>query len=78
MTVSGLVNYFGHRHVTTAFIAQYSSYWNGPTLDDLINVYSEAQERNGKLHKALTRSTVGYIIDLSGRHAIYSLSLKVL
>jgi hypothetical protein len=106
MTVSGLVNYFGHRHVTNAFIAQdmqndsrnyawvhstlypntfthevsdqYSSYWSGPMLYDSINIYSEAQERNGKLHKALTRLTVGYIIDSSGRPAIYSLTLKVL
>jgi hypothetical protein len=52
--------------------------WSGPMLYDSINVYSEAQERNGKLQKALTRLTVGYIIDSSGRPAIYSLSLKVL
>jgi hypothetical protein len=106
MTVSGLVNYFGHRHVTNAFIAQdmqndsrnyawvhstlypntfthevsdqYSSYWSGPMLYDSINIYSEAQERNGKLHKALTRLSVGYVIDSSGRPAIYSLTLKVL
>jgi hypothetical protein len=81
MTVDGLVNYSGHRHVTNAYIAQdmqndsrtyervhsttypntfthevsdqYSSYWNGPMLYDSINVYSEAQERNGKLHRAM-------------------------
>jgi len=57
---------------------QYSSYWSGPMLYDSINVYSEALERNGKLHKALTRLTVGYVIDSSGRSAIYSLTLKVL
>ncbi len=57
---------------------QYSSYWSGPMLYDSINVYSEALERNGKLHKALTRLTVGYVIDSSGRPAIYSLTLKVL
>jgi hypothetical protein len=106
MTVDGLVNYFGHKHVKNAFIAQdmqndsrnytwvhstaypdsfshevsdqYSSYWSGPMVYDSINVYSEAQERNGKLHKAMTRLTVGYVIDSSGRPAIYSLTLKVL
>jgi hypothetical protein len=106
MTVSGLVNYFGHRHVTNAFIAQdmqndsrnyawvhssvypntfthevsdqYSSNWSGPMLYDSINTYTEAMERNGKLHKATTRLTVGYVIDSSGHPAIYSLTLKVL
>jgi Trypsin-like peptidase domain len=106
MTVNGLVNYFGHRHVTNAFIAQdmqndsrnyawvhstaypntfshevsdqYSSYWSGPMIYDSINTYTEAMERNGKLHKATTRLTVGYVIDLSGHPAIYSLTLKVL
>jgi hypothetical protein len=47
-------------------------------LYDSINVYSEALERNGKLHKALTRLTVGYVIDSFGRPAIYSLTLKLL
>jgi hypothetical protein len=28
-------------------------------LYDSINVYSEAQERNGKLHRAMTRLIVG-------------------
>jgi Trypsin-like peptidase domain len=106
MTVSGLVNYFGHRHVTNTFIAQdmvndsrnytwvhstlypstfthevsdqYSSYWSGPMLYDSINLYTEAMEKNGKLHKANTRLTIGYVIDSSGRTAIYSLTLKVL
>jgi hypothetical protein len=106
MTVSGLVNYFGHRHVTNTFIAQdmandsrnylwvhstpypntfthevsdqYSSYWSGPMLYDSINVYSLAQEKNGRLHEALTRLTVGYVIGPSGKPAIYSLTLKVL
>jgi hypothetical protein len=106
MTVNGLVNYFGHRHVTNAYIAQdmqndsrnyawvhstvypntfshevsdqYSSYWSGPMLYDSINTYTEAMERNGKLHKATTRLTVGYVIDSSGRPAIYSLTLKIL
>jgi hypothetical protein len=106
MTVGGLVNYFGHKHVANAYIAQdmqndsrnyswvrstvhpntfthevsdqYSSYWSGPMLYDSIDMYSEALERNGKLHKATTRLTVGYVIDSSGRPAIYSLSLKVL
>lgn len=57
---------------------QYSSYWSGPMLYDSINIYSEAQERNDKLHKAMTRLTVGYVIDSSGRPAIYSMTLKVL
>lgn len=106
MTVDGLVNYFGHRHVRNTYIAQdmqndsrnyawvhstaspntfthevsdqYSSYWSGPMLYDSINTYTEAMERNGKLHKATTRLTVGYVIDSSGRPAIYSLTLKVL
>ena len=106
MTVSGLVNYFGHRHVTNTFIAQdmqndsrnyawvhstvypntfnhevsdqYSSYWSGPMIYDSINTYTEAMERNGKLHKATTRLTVGYVIDSSGHPSIYSLTLKVL
>jgi Trypsin-like peptidase domain len=106
MTVSGLVNYFGHRHVTNTFIAQdmqndsrnyawvhstaypntfthevsdqYSSYWSGPMVYDSINIYSEALEKNGKLHKATTRLTVGYVIDASGHPSIYSLTLKVL
>jgi hypothetical protein len=106
MTVNGLVNYFGHRHVTNSYIAQdmqndsrnyawvhstvypntfahevsdqYSSYWSGPMIYDSINMYSEAMERNGKIHKATTRLTVGYVVDSSGRPAIYSLTLKVL
>ena len=106
MTVDGLVNYFGHKHVTNAYIAQdmqndsrtyvwihstlfpntfthevsdqYSSHWNGPMNYDSMNIYSEAMEKNGKLHKATTRLTVGYVIDPSGHPAIYSLTLKVL
>lgn len=57
---------------------QYSSYWSGPMLYDSINVYTEAQEKNGKLHKATTRLTVGYVLDSAGRPVIYSLTLKVL
>jgi hypothetical protein len=45
---------------------------------DSINIYSEALEKNGKLHKATTRLTVGYVIDASGHPSIYSLTLKVL
>jgi hypothetical protein len=45
---------------------------------DSINTYTEAMERNGKLHKANTRLTVGYVIDSSGHPSIYSLTLKVL
>jgi hypothetical protein len=50
---------------------QYSSRWNGPILYDLINIYSEALERSGKLHKAMTRLTVGYVIDATGRPAMH-------
>jgi hypothetical protein len=57
---------------------QYSSYWSGPMLYDSITVYSEAQEKNGKLHKATTRLTVGYVLDSAGHPAIYSLTLKIL
>jgi hypothetical protein len=106
MTVDRMVNYFDHKHVTNAFIAQdmqndsrnyawvhstadpstfthevsdqYSSYWSGRMLYDSINIYTEAQERNGKLHKAMTRLTVGYVLDSAGHPAIYSLTLKVL
>ena len=106
LTVDGLVNYFGHRRATNAYIArdmqgdarnyawvhskpypetftheisdEYSSNWNGPMLYDSINVYSEALERNGHIHKAMTRFTVGYTVDSASRVAIYSLTLKVL
>ena len=44
---------------------------------DSINVYSENQERAGRLHKALTRLTVGYTIH-DGLPTIYNLDLKVL
>jgi S1-C subfamily serine protease len=105
-TVDGLVNYFGHRYATNAYIArdmqgdarnyawvhskpypetfthevsdEYSTHWNGPMLYDSINVYSEALEKNGRLHKATTRFTVGYTVDSAGRIAIYSPTLKVL
>jgi hypothetical protein len=105
-TVDGLVNYFGHRYATNAYIArdmqgdarnyawvhstpypstfthevsdEYSRRWNGAMLYDSINVYSEALEKSGRLHKATTRLTVGYTVDSTGRIAIYSLTLKVL
>jgi hypothetical protein len=105
-TVDGLVNYFGHRFASNAYIArdmqgdarnyawvhstpypntfthevsdEYSAHWKGPMLYDSINVYSEALEKNGRFHKAMTRLTVGYTVDSDGGIAIYSLTLKVL
>jgi hypothetical protein len=42
---------------------EYSARWNGPMIYDSINVYSEIQERHGRLHRALTRLTVGYTVE---------------
>jgi hypothetical protein len=47
-------------------------------LDDSINVYAEVLERSGKLHKAMTRLTMGYVVDSAGQPAIYTLTLTVL
>jgi hypothetical protein len=44
---------------------------------DSINVYSDVQERTGRLHKALVRLTVGYRIE-NGVPAIYAIVQKVL
>jgi hypothetical protein len=56
---------------------EYSPHWKGPMMYDSINVYSEVQERHGRLHKALSRLTVGYTLD-NGLPTIYSLTSKVL
>lgn len=39
---------------------EYSPQWTGPMIYDSINVYSEITEKNGHLHRATTRLTVGY------------------
>jgi hypothetical protein len=49
----------------------------GNRVYDSITVYSEIQERRGRLHKALTRLTVGYTLT-NGVPAIYFFELKVL
>jgi hypothetical protein len=54
-----------------------SPHWIGPMLYDSINVYSEIQERAGRMHKALTRLTVGYTRN-DGNYIIYALVMKVL
>lgn len=56
---------------------EYSAHWNGPMIYDAINVYSEVQERHGRLHRAMTRLTVGYTVE-NGVPTIYALTLKVL
>jgi hypothetical protein len=38
-----------------------------PMIYDSITLYSEAQERQGRLHKALTRLTVGYRLSAESR-----------
>jgi hypothetical protein len=97
-TVSGKVNYFGHRHCSNVFIEQdmlqdaknYVSVKStiypdtftrtvgsdGITYDE-INIESEAIERTGRRHHALTRLTVGYTSE-NGETKIYALVLKVL
>jgi hypothetical protein len=42
---------------------EYSPHWNGPMLYDSINVYSVVTERNGRVHRALTRLTVCYTLN---------------
>jgi hypothetical protein len=61
--------------VTHEVSNEYSSQWTGPMLYDSITVYSEVRERQGRLHKALTRLTLGYTIE-NGRPSIYALALK--
>jgi hypothetical protein len=56
---------------------EYSSRWDGPMIYDSIEMYSEALENNGHLHRARTRLTVGYTAQ--DQHiSIYALVLKVL
>ncbi len=57
--------------------SEYSSHWNGAMLYDSINVYSEIRERHGRLHRAMSRLTVGYTLE-NGVPTIYSLTMKVL
>ena len=56
---------------------EYSPHWTGPMLYDSINVYSVVTERNGRVHRALTRLTVGYTVN-NGVPGIYALVMKVL
>jgi hypothetical protein len=65
------------RAFTHEVSGEYSAHWNGPMIYDSINVYSEVQERFGRLHRALTRLTVGYTVE-NGVPNIYGLVLKVL
>lgn len=57
--------------------SEYSSRWNGPMLYDSIDVYTEIQERHGRLHRATSRFSVGYTLE-DGVPTIYSLTQKVL
>lgn len=56
---------------------EFSPNWNGPMLYDSINVYSVVSERNGRVHRAMTRLTVGYTLN-NGVLGIYALVMKVL
>jgi hypothetical protein len=56
---------------------EYSLHWNGPMIYDSINVYSVVTERNGRIHRAMTRLTVGYTVN-NGVFGIYALVMKVL
>jgi TolB-like protein len=57
---------------------EYSPRWSGPMIYDSINVYSEILENGGRLHKALTRLTMGYTLQDDQKVRIYALVLKVL
>jgi hypothetical protein len=56
---------------------EYSSRWSGPMIYDSIAENTEAMERNGRLHRASVRMTVGYTL-VNGLPNIYALVLKVL
>jgi hypothetical protein len=56
---------------------EYSHNWVGPMIYDSINVYSVVTERTGRVHRAMTRLTVGYTLN-NGALGIYALSLKIL
>jgi hypothetical protein len=56
---------------------EYSPHWNGPMIYDSINVYSVITETKGRIHRAMTRLTVGYTVD-NGVLGIYALVMKVL
>jgi hypothetical protein len=56
---------------------EYSPHWNGPMIYDSINVYSVITETNGRIHRAMTRLTVGYTVN-NGVLGIYALVMKVL
>src|SRR5260370_36613811 len=50
------------RPLLTKCLNEYSPRWNGPMIYDSINVYSEVQERYGRLHRALTRAAGFYAL----------------
>lgn len=56
---------------------EYSPQWSGPMIYDSVNVYSVVTERNGRVHRAMTRQTVGYT-ENKGVRSIYALVMKVL
>jgi hypothetical protein len=57
--------------------SEYSPHWSGPMIYDEINVYSVVTERGGRVHRAMTRLTVGYTNN-DGNLRIYALVLKVI
>jgi hypothetical protein len=61
---------------THAVSHEYSPHWVGPMLYDSLTIYSEVQERYGRLHRARVRLTVGYTA-IGGNYVIYALVLKV-
>ena len=56
---------------------EYSSKWQGPMIYDSITEYTQAQENNGRTHRATTRLTVGFTV-YNDVITIYALVLKVL
>jgi hypothetical protein len=62
---------------STRYLNPFKRQTVGNTIYDSIDVYSEIQERRGRLHKALTRLTVGYTVT-DGRPIICSFQSKVL
>jgi hypothetical protein len=56
---------------------EYSPRWTGPMVYDSITAYTEVQERNGRLHQATVRLTVGYTF-INNVTTIYALVEKVL
>jgi hypothetical protein len=57
---------------------EYSPKWYGPMIYDSINFYQHAIERNGRVHDATIRFTVGYTRTPDNHLAIYALVCKVI